>query len=102
MVQQGDGTALQGAGEIMDKDLLKLIAHWERLSWFDRKRICWISFWSCCKFDIRDIISVSAILALFCVMAFEPHQRDKAGLLMAVGLLYFYTMLIDYIYKRAH
>ena len=101
-MQQGDGTALLEAGEIMDKELLKLIARWERLSWFDRKRICWISFWSCCKISSQDVITTVAVLALISITTFEPHHHDKVGLLMAVGLLYFYTTLIDYMYKRAH
>ncbi len=85
----------------MDKELFKLIAHWERLSWFDRKRICWISFWSSYKTDNKRVISLVTILALIFVTTSEPHQSDKAGLLAGIGLLYFYTMLIDYIYNRA-
>lgn len=96
-------SSYKGEGEnTVDKDLLKLIAHWERLGWYDRKRICWISFWSCYEIDNRDVISLVAILALIIVMTMEPHQQHKAGLMTAIGLLYFYTILVDYIYKRLY
>ena len=47
-------------------------------------------------------ISVIATLLAFFVLMIEPHPEHKAGLFMAVGLLYFYTILVDYIYKRAY
>jgi len=84
----------------VDKRLLELIAHWDRLGWYDRKRICLISYMSDRKIDIRMLAGLVTILTLVGIQLFENHQQHKAGLQLMVALLWFHTYLILYIYIR--
>ncbi len=84
----------------MDKRLLELIAHWDQLGWYDRKRICLISYMSGRKIDIRILAGLVAILTLIGIQFSETHHHHKTGLQIAVALFCFYTNLTHSVYNR--
>jgi hypothetical protein len=77
----------------MDPRYIDLIARWENLGWLDKKRICWISFWSVHRIDPQLALSIAAAISVSAVLIGEPHQRDITGLLSVIALIYFYSIL---------
>jgi hypothetical protein len=86
--------------EIMDERLIDLVERWDELGWYDRKRIWWICFKHKHGITGKLVISLAYALSVIGVMIGEHHPSHKAGLLAIIVLLYFYTMLIDFLINR--
>ena len=87
---------------MIDESLINIVEFWDEFDLIDRKLIWWKCFKHKYLIESKLFINIIAALSAFVVVILEPHQRDKVGLLAAIVLLYFYTILIDYIYKRVY
>ena len=85
---------------MIDPDLKDMITRWESLGWFDRKRICWISFWSTRGVCPRLLATVLLALAVLGILLKEHHSPHRILLLSVVFLFYFYAIAIDYFYNH--
>ena len=84
-----------------DERLIELVERWDELSWYDRKRIWWLCFKYRYRITDKQVISLVTVLSMFIIAISEQHQNYMPGLLAIIVLLYFYTMFINYILKRA-
>ena len=84
----------------MDRLLEELYTRWEEMSWLDRKRIIWISFWSQYKIDPAVALGIVAAAAVLLVLMLETHQHHKPGLISTIVLVYFYGLWGIYRYAN--
>ncbi len=84
----------------MDRILEELFSCWENLSWLDKKRIGWISFWSQHKIDPSVALSILAAISVLAVLMLETHHHHKPGLISTIVLVYFYGLWGIYRYAN--
>ncbi|MHA2265490.1 MAG: hypothetical protein ACXAEN_24130 [Candidatus Thorarchaeota archaeon] len=84
----------------MDRELQELISRWETLGWFDKKHICWISFWSTHEVCPKMIGTILVALVVLGSLIFEHHTTHRILLLSVVFLFYFYAIALDHFYKH--
>ncbi len=77
---------------MVDRILEDLFLRWENLSWTDKKRIAWISFWSQHKIDPAVVLSILAAISVLAVLMLETHHHHKPGLISTIVLVYFYGL----------
>ncbi len=75
---------------MVDRILEEVIMRWEELSWTDKNRIAWISFWSQYKIDPSVALGIAAAAAVLLVLMLETHHHHKPGLISAIFMVYFY------------
>ena len=76
----------------MDRIIEELFSRWDELSWTDKKRICWISFWSQYRIDPAVALGVLAAISVLAVLMLENHTHHKPGLISMIVLVYFYGL----------
>jgi hypothetical protein len=85
---------------MIDPELKDLITRWETLGWFDKKYICWISFWATREVCPKMIVTIIVALAVIATMTLERDATHRTLELSGEFLFYFYALAIDYFYSH--
>jgi hypothetical protein len=79
---------------------IQVVDCWDTLGWYDRKRICWLTWWSIHKKSPRFFVSILFFLVVIVLTIEEIHLRHKIVLLSGAALFYFHVTVLDFWYQK--